>query len=111
MARTNKTGIDCFPKCNPHWITLSRPGCSNDKIRYNAYRNISSGFVARKDIRNIVLKKYNNRCAYCGSIDDLQIDHIVSVYNAFKTRMSIDVLNSEDNLQVLCRSCNAAKTP
>jgi len=111
MARTNKTGIDYFPVCNPHWITLERTGNIDRKKKYSAYRNISSGFIARKDVREIILKEYDYKCVQCGSKEKLQIDHIISVYSFFKTNMSIDDLNAKDNLQVLCKSCNSSKNP
>lgn len=111
MARPNKTGIDYFPICKPHRILLSRLGSSDSKIRYNSYRNISSGFIKRKDVREIILKRDDNKCVSCGSTESLQIDHIISVYSAFVNNMSIYELNSKDNLQVLCRKCNASKSP
>ncbi len=41
------------------------------------------------------------RCAYCGSKDNLTIDHIIP--------LSRGGTNREDNLQCLCRDCNNLK--
>lgn len=111
MARTNKTGIDYFPRCNPHINTASKLGSSNPKVRYKAYRNISSGFINRKDVRRIVMGECDSKCVLCGSSDRLEIDHVISVYRAYIDRMSIHDLNSKYNLQVLCKSCNSSKSP
>lgn len=107
MARTN----DYFPVCKPHRASLSRLGSSIANVRYNSYRNISSGFISRKDVRSIIMERDSNRCTVCGSSKKLEIDHIVSVYYAFVNKISIYELNSESNLQVLCKSCNSSKSP
>lgn len=41
------------------------------------------------------------KCKYCGSSDDLAIDHIKALVNGGT--------NNLDNLQLLCRSCNSSK--
>ncbi|MFV0362232.1 MAG: HNH endonuclease [Suipraeoptans sp.] len=89
MARTNKTGIDYFPRCRIHISTNSRLGSSIEKIRYRAYRNISSAFIKRKDVRDNIFKRDSNRCIICGSEKNLEIDHIISVVSASKNRHSI----------------------
>ncbi|MDR1938256.1 MAG: HNH endonuclease [Tannerellaceae bacterium] len=111
MARPNKIGADYFPECKPHFVTQSKLGSSDDRIRFKAYRSISSGFISKKEVREIILKRDNYKCVVCGSMENLQIDHIISVYRAFKNRMSIDILNSKGNLQTLCKHCNASKAP
>lgn len=111
MARPKKQGLDYFPLVELNWRTSSKMGCSDFKKRYIAYRNFSSSFISRPDVRSYLLKKYGHKCALCGCSEKLQIDHIVSVYLAAKNRISIELLNSESNLQVLCASCNAKKCP
>lgn len=59
--------------------------------------------------RLIILKKYNNRCAYCGcklSIYDLTIDHIMPI-NRKNKYQKID--NNYTNLNPSCLSCNCSK--
>ena len=48
-----------------------------------------------------IMAAYNNKCAVCGSSENLCFDHIVPMYNGGK--------NSRDNLQILCRKCNMEK--
>ena len=56
----------------------------------------------RKEIRNRILKRFNNKCNYCKSLENLEIDHIIPVSKGGKA--------DEINLQVLCRSCNRKKS-
>ncbi len=48
-----------------------------------------------------LLDKYQNQCAICGRQDNLEVDHIVPVARGGT--------NDIDNLQILCRRCNASK--
>lgn len=99
-----------FPLWKPHFRTEERFwGTSKDA--FNALRNSSSAFIKRKDVRFIILSKCGNKCAYCGDKNDLQVDHIISVYQAFKVKCLICKLNTYDNLQILCKVCNSRKRP
>ena len=111
MAAILKIGFDFFPRCKPQRISLSRLDSHDQRVRYKAYRNISSSFIKRKDVRLYVLNRDNNKCQLCGSADNLQIDHIISVFLASGSRMSIYKLNSSGNLRTLCNKCNASKSP
>ena len=66
-------------------------------------RSRASRFTQRKDIRGKIFKRDDYKCLRCGATKDLTLDHIVSVYKEGE--------NSIDNLQTLCRSCNAGKKP
>lgn len=55
----------------------------------------------RKLVRNRILKKYNYQCVYCGAKDRLEIDHIIPLSGGGR--------HDEDNMQVLCISCNRKK--
>ena len=107
MARPIKQ----FPVWNPSRITLKRLGNINPKIRYNALRNSSSAFIKRKDVREFILKRDNFKCVQCGSTDSLEIDHINSVYSVHIGKYDIQKLNTEQNLQTLCKQCNSSKMP
>ena len=53
------------------------------------------------DLRLLVWAKYEGSCADCGSSSELQFDHIIPVVLGGAT--------SEENLQILCASCNRTK--
>lgn len=59
-----------------------------------------AGFVT-KEIREEILKRDNNKCLFCGNIEELTIDHIVPISKGGMT--------DSNNLQTLCRNCNSKK--
>lgn len=63
-------------------------------IRFRAYKTVELN-------RRNIFKRDNHTCAYCGSSDDLTVDHIVP--------KSKGGLNTWDNLITACRSCNNRK--
>ena len=72
---------------------------NNKKINHNGRKHLT------KSIRHEVFKKYDYRCIECGiSKNDtvLEIDHKISVAQGGSDEL--------DNLQLLCRSCNRAKS-
>jgi 5-methylcytosine-specific restriction endonuclease McrA len=58
------------------------------------------GFIA-DELRQQVWRRDRGRCVECGLAEDLQYDHIIPVASGGATTL--------ENLQLLCRSCNAAK--
>ena len=57
-----------------------------------------------KKLRNgIFYKLYQTQkcCLYCGTEDNLSVDHILALYNGGS--------NHINNMQILCRSCNSSK--
>ena len=54
-----------------------------------------------KTVREAVLERDGNRCVRCGSIDKLQIDHILP--------QSCGGPHIPENLRVLCQVCNAGR--
>ena len=53
-------------------------------------------------VRDRILNKYGNKCCYCGSVHNLEIDHIIPISKGGR--------EDEGNMQVLCRKCNATKS-
>lgn len=62
-------------------------------MQTNYHRNSRYG-----DIWKDIFKRDKNKCIICQSVEDLTLDHVVSVRKGGKSTM--------DNLRVLCRSCN-----
>lgn len=71
-----------------------------DGIILGSWTDVST---IRKSIGVKLRKKIlsSGRCSYCGSEDELQIDHIIPVAKGGETE--------EGNLQPLCRPCNIKK--
>ena len=88
---------------------FNRRAYSRTKSKKNYYRNASSYYGLK--IKGYLLDKYNHRCLKCDSTDNLQVDHIISVYLAFDKGIKLEELNSFDNLQILCIRCNSGKKP
>ena len=110
MARPQRNNNPSFPIWNPQRATLSRIKGFDKKIAYKSFRNSSSGFIKRKDVRDYLFEKYSNECVLCNSKKNLQIDHIFSVLHHFRYGLFSEC-NTEENLQVLCKKCNTSKLP
>ena len=98
----------------------SEKGRAGDSKRSKKYYSTEKGkLVARKnatkhrhnkraggefdiDVWNEKLVRLNHRCVYCGTKENIGIDHIVPVSRGGS--------NHVDNLQPLCRSCNSRKS-
>ena len=93
------------------YFTLKKVLSNDFRTRYKALRNISSNFIRRNDVKTAIFEKCNSKCSMCGSTNNLQIDHVVSVYNYALNKLPYYTLNSYENLVLLCRKCNAAKSP
>ncbi len=98
-----------FPKCNPHFYSKQRMASDNLRIRYDALRNVSIHFIRKPNVRRAIFEKCGYQCHLCGAKGDLQIDHVISIYQRAKERISYKTINSYGNLMAACRSCNAAK--
>lgn len=55
----------------------------------------------RDIVRNRILKKCKNKCVKCGSIEKLEVDHIIPLSRGGR--------ENEDNMQILCKKCNCKK--
>ena len=79
--------------------------CRGEKAYRKYLRNEASNYIKRKAVREFILKRDGYKCKKCGSTENLQIDHIKSV-RSYGEIMNVNTL---DNLQVLCKSCNSGK--
>jgi 5-methylcytosine-specific restriction endonuclease McrA len=77
---------------------------------YRLLRNSCSAFTKKPTVREYLIFKYMAKCNNCGSNENLTIDHVISIVDAIDSRIDLKKLNSESNLQVLCRNCNCSKT-
>ena len=55
----------------------------------------------RKIVRDKILKKCNYQCVQCGAKKDLEVDHIIPLSRGGR--------EDEDNMQILCKTCNRKK--
>lgn len=53
-------------------------------------------------VKRDVMRRDNNQCLNCGKKEDLTLDHIIPI--------SLGGCDSNENLQILCRSCNSKKS-
>lgn len=67
---------------------------------WNSICRVERGKVSNK-LRFYILNRDHNRCKYCGSTRNLEIDHIIPIAKGGKS--------ISDNLQVLCHRCNKKK--
>lgn len=65
------------------------------KSRLRMYANLFS-----RDVKKILIKD-GSCCAYCGSTEKLEVDHIIPVAKGGRNELS--------NTQVLCEGCNMRK--
>jgi len=73
----------------------------NPTLRYEFARKEANKLIANKQLRKMIFKRDGNCCKYCGSKENLSIDHIKPVL--------VGGSNDISNLQTLCKSCNSRK--
>lgn len=101
-----------FPEWKPLRCSIKRMTSEDFRTRYKALRYSSDSFIRRADVRQQIYQKNDGKCYMCGRTENLQIDHIVSVYRYARDKIKpIQGLNSYENLALICGSCNSKKTP
>ena len=69
---------------------------------YNNRRKVALRVTNIPSVRRAIFKRDGMKCSYCGSTNNLCIDHIIPVRHGGE--------DTYDNFQVLCRSCNSSKS-
>lgn len=98
-----------FPKCKPQFLTINKLNSDDFRVRYKALRTVSNNFIARSDVRGYIFEYKGQKCYLCGASGSLQIDHVISVYEAAKRKLPYGIVNMFDNLMPICEKCNAGK--
>ncbi len=73
----------------------------HDRSIWDSLCRVERGKVTNK-LRLDIYKRNHNRCVKCGSMMNLEIDHIKPISKGGKSTI--------DNLQTLCHSCNVKKS-
>lgn len=83
-----------LPKLKLRSNTLKKLRSTDKKKVFKVYRNVSSGFIKKKEIRNAVFEIGEYKCQICGKTSELCVDHIISVYKGFKENTPLEIKNS-----------------
>jgi 5-methylcytosine-specific restriction endonuclease McrA len=84
------------------WVKVKRGLLTDPKhrIAFDIDNKLSYSRVMPRVVVDRV-KQENTKCEYCGSKENLEIDHIIPVARGGG--------NTINNLQILCRACNKKK--
>jgi len=100
-----------------YWKTESKISTSKCAIRNKRIKGISSNFINRPKVKSFIFLRDNFSCLYCNSQEHLTIDHIIPVGSLYNENLKADFIigklleiNSLENLQTLCLSCNVRKS-
>jgi len=83
--------------------------CLDRRKAFQVFRQSSSGYISKKWVRKIVISE-DSVCSFCGTSENLQVDHVESVMSCFK-KGDYYGCNVLSNLQPLCAKCNQSKKP
>jgi 5-methylcytosine-specific restriction endonuclease McrA len=68
---------------------------------HRARARVENPGIVRQEEWDALMERYGGRCLRCGTTEDVYADHIVPLAKGG--------MNTIDNVQPLCRSCNAKK--
>jgi CRISPR/Cas system Type II protein with McrA/HNH and RuvC-like nuclease domain len=85
--------IHICEKCIDKFYNHFNSDCSN-------YYEIKRKIIP-ESLKLEIYERDNYKCRYCGSVDNLTIDHIIPVIHGGE--------NTKDNLVIACKSCNTRK--
>jgi 5-methylcytosine-specific restriction endonuclease McrA len=98
LARQCATSAKTIERCIPKLMAGEEPWIEESGGVQKS--DWASRYIS-EEIRQLVLARDGNKCRECASLENLEIDHIVPI--------SGGGTGTQDNLQVLCRSCNRKK--
>lgn len=102
--RTAKEWPMCFKSINADRVYQNIDISANEYFWFNSkeYRRIQAcEYTSNKLIRKTIFARDGKICSHCGATTKLCLDHIVPV-----SKGGVDTL---ENLQVLCKTCNSKK--
>jgi hypothetical protein len=71
------------------------------QAKYESIENQIANNEISQDIKDIVLKRYNERCSVCHGNEELDFDHTIPITKGGS--------NSSGNIQLLCKQCRLDK--
>lgn len=81
-----------------NWVKANPDKVNAKTLRYRVWKRSNKVFFISE---KFMKKLYQSECSACGSRNNIQADHIISIARGGD--------HSEGNLQPLCRSCNSSK--
>ena len=75
----------------------------SSELKYKRRRSAALTHTSNPEVRARIFSRDNHKCVFCGTTDQLTVDHIISVLR--------DGTDDDTNLQTLCNRCNAGKAP
>jgi len=71
-----------------------------------AVRSLSQRRNIKPRLRKEIFLRDGNSCIICRSIDRPEVGHLISIADGAKYGIDFDLLHSEENLAVMCATCN-----
>lgn len=81
-----------------HWLNITRWRARATKEYFPPHMPEPASWL---ELRRSILKRDGYRCVWCGSAEDLHVDHVEQVQHGG--------VASEGNLRTLCRPCNLSR--